>query len=116
MRLLNPLFALIAAATDSELARMVEYLRAENRILRDKLPRRITVTARERNRLVKLGTQLGSAVGDLLTIVTPRTFARWVAGISPAKPKGPTRKPGRPRTSSVTTDSLSTRRGAAEPR
>jgi hypothetical protein len=29
MRLLNPLFALIAAATDSHLARMVEYLKAE---------------------------------------------------------------------------------------
>jgi putative transposase len=51
MRLLNPLFALLGAATDPQLARMVEYLKAENRILRDKLPRRIAVTKQERNRL-----------------------------------------------------------------
>ena len=38
MRLLNPLFALLGASTDPQLARMVEFLKAENRILRDKLP------------------------------------------------------------------------------
>jgi len=37
---------------------MVEYLKAENRILRDKLPKWLTVTARERNRLMKLGRRL----------------------------------------------------------
>ena len=31
MRLLNPLFALLGASTDAQLARMVEYLKAENR-------------------------------------------------------------------------------------
>jgi putative transposase len=100
MRLLQPLFALFASSTDSELARMVEYLKAENRILRDKLPKRLTVTARERARLLRLGTWLGSAVKDLITIVTPRAFARWVAaergGQTTAKPSD--RKPGRPRT------------------
>ena len=69
MRLLKPLFALLAAATDTELARMVEYLKAENRILRDKLPRRLIVTKQERNRLVKLGRGLGSALADVITIV-----------------------------------------------
>jgi putative transposase len=76
LRLLQPLFAILAGSTDSELARMVEYLKAENRILRDKLPRRITVTPRERTRLVKLGTALGGALKDLIGIVSPRTFAR----------------------------------------
>lgn len=33
---------------------MVEYLKAKNRVLRDKLPKRLTVTAAERARLVKL--------------------------------------------------------------
>ena len=98
MRLLQPLFALYAAATDSQLARMVEYLKAENRILRDKLPKRLTVTARERHRLVRLGTRLGSAIRDLVTIVTPRAFARWVAGGRSPKPRAAKRKPGRPRT------------------
>ena len=60
MRLLNPLFALLGAATDPQLARMVEFLKLENRILRDKLPKRITVTKQERTRLIKLGE--GSAM------------------------------------------------------
>jgi putative transposase len=76
---------------------MVEYLKAENRILRDKLPARITVTPRERARLVKLGTRLGAAIKDVITIVSPRSFARWVAGTSPRQ-SVKTRKPGRPRT------------------
>ena len=38
MRLLNPLFALLGVSTDPQLARMVEFLKAENRILRGKLP------------------------------------------------------------------------------
>ena len=38
MRLLNPFFDILGAATHPQLARMVEYLKAENRILRDKLP------------------------------------------------------------------------------
>jgi hypothetical protein len=38
-RLLQPLWLLLASVTDRQLARMVEYLKAENRILRDKLPR-----------------------------------------------------------------------------
>ncbi|MEY4384744.1 MAG: hypothetical protein RLY20_27 [Verrucomicrobiota bacterium] len=38
----------LAQATDRELARMVEYLKAENRILRSKLPERIDVTNAEK--------------------------------------------------------------------
>ena len=41
MRHLQPLFARFAAAADSQLTRMVEYLKAENRILHDKLPKRL---------------------------------------------------------------------------
>lgn len=98
MRLLNPLFALLGASTDPQLARMVEYLKAENRILRDKLPKRLTVSKQERNRLVKLGKGLGSALKDLITIVSPRTFARWVAGDKKPIAKKQETKPGRPRT------------------
>lgn len=86
-RLLRALWAFLAAATDRELARMVEYLKEENRILRSKLPERITVTARERARLVKLGRAVGTAIRELVTIVSPRTFARWVAGTKSASGK-----------------------------
>jgi putative transposase len=98
LRLLQPLFALLTAASDSKLRQMVEYFKAENRILWDKLPTRITVTPRERARLVKLVTALGSALKDLITIVSPRTFARWIAGAGTRAKSTLARKSGRSRT------------------
>ena len=50
---------------------MIEYVTAENRILRSKLPKRVNVTPAERGRLVKLGKKLGSAVEESITIVHP---------------------------------------------
>jgi hypothetical protein len=97
-RLLQPLWLILASVTDRRLAQMVEYLKEENRILRSRLPRNITVTARERNRLIKLGKRLGSAINELISIVTPRSFARWVVGDRVPKRRRVDRKPGRPRT------------------
>jgi hypothetical protein len=39
--LLHPLFFVLAYATDKQLAKYLEYLKVENRILRNKLPKRI---------------------------------------------------------------------------
>jgi putative transposase len=72
-------------------------LKVENRILRDRLPPRITVTAQERQRLLKYGKLVGKAIAELITIVTPRTFARWLSGEVTAKKSRPA-NPGRPRT------------------
>ena len=49
--LFQPLLLLIAGATQKELARQVRYLKVENEILRSKLPARVTVTEKEKNRL-----------------------------------------------------------------
>lgn len=94
-KFLHPLFFVLAYATDKQLAKYLEYLKVENRILRNKLPKRITITPAERAQLVKHGKPLGKAIRDLITIVSPRTFARWVGGEG-ATPKKPA-KPGRPR-------------------
>jgi putative transposase len=91
-------FVLLAAATDRELARLAQYLKAENRILRDKLPERITVTAQERQRLLKYGKPLGKAIRDVITIVSPRTFARWLNDETPRVKHAKRSRPGRPRT------------------
>ena len=76
---------LIARTTEKELVKMVEYLKTENRILRNKLPKRIEVTPAERDKLVKLGSRLGSKIKEVITIVSPRTFLRWVSGENPRK-------------------------------
>ena len=77
-KLLHPLLALIASSTESELAKYVDYLKTENRILRARLPKKIDTTEAERATLLKVGKPLGSKVKDLVTIVTPRTFLRWL--------------------------------------
>lgn len=77
-QILHPLFSLLACVTRQDLARQVAYLKEENRILRSKLPKQISVTVKERNRLVKVGKKLGAQLKDLISIVTYGSFLRWV--------------------------------------
>ncbi|WP_254508175.1 integrase core domain-containing protein [Anatilimnocola floriformis] len=88
---------MIAGATQKELARQVKYLKVENEILRSRLPQRITVTPKERVRLIKFAHKLGGKVlSQLATIVHPSTIMRWIAAEKKNKPKPKPR--GRPRT------------------
>jgi putative transposase len=89
------LMMLLAKATDRELARMVSYLKEENRILRARLPKRINVTEKERNRLLRFGKNLGRAIQHVVTIVSPSTFLRWIRESQKDTKPG---KRGRPRT------------------
>src|SRR5450432_858369 len=89
------LLSVLAHATQRELARQIQYLKTENRILRDKLPQRITITPQERSRLLKFGAPVGAAINQLITIVVPSTFARWVREEGKKKPRRRTR--GRPK-------------------
>ena len=101
-RILHPLLALLACATRQELARQVAYLKEENRILRDRLPKRIVATDNEKRRLIKAGRKLGAQLKELTSFVTYQTFARWVREKEEnhqAKSAPPKRKPERPRTS-----------------
>ena len=86
----------IAGSTSKELARQVSYLKAENQILRSRLPERLILTHREKNRLVRFAKNLGSALNELATIVHPSTIRRWIRDASDKVAK--TRKNvGRPR-------------------
>lgn len=78
----QPLLLLIAGATQNELALQVRYLKVENEILRSKLPARVTVTEKERNRLAKFAAELGSAINELLSIVHPDTLRRWIRALN----------------------------------
>lgn len=77
-RVFQSLFLMLASATRQELARQVKYLKAENEVLRSRLPKRVDLEPKERNRLVRLGRKLGSkVVSELVSIVSPprRFFA-----------------------------------------
>lgn len=79
-RLFNPFLLLMARLTDPELARAVQFLKIENAMLRSRLPKRIDLTPRERDRLFELGESLGAAVRELISIVTYRILLRWQGG------------------------------------
>lgn len=59
--------------------RHIEYLKAENAILRAHVPKeRIHVTPEQRDQLLQFGEPLGTELRDLIRIVTYETFQRWV--------------------------------------
>jgi len=88
----------IAGSTQKELASQIRYLKIENEILRSKLPTRVPVTDKERNKLVKFGPKLGKALGELVTIVHPDTLRRWIRETNKSRKKKEPVKKGRPRT------------------
>ena len=75
-KIFHPLLALIASASTNELARYVEFLKEEYKILRARVPGQVHTRPDERSRLVKLGKALGQAIEELITLVTPSTFGR----------------------------------------
>ncbi|QDU76833.1 Integrase core domain protein [Bremerella volcania] len=91
------LLLLIAGATQQELARQVRYLKVENEILRSKLPKRVTLTPKEKNRLAKFAAKLGSALNELATIAHPSTIRRWIREAAGGVKKSVAKR-GRPKT------------------
>ena len=70
-RIYHPLLAMIASANESELAKYVEYLKEENKILRARIPGQVHTKVSERIRLLAVGKVLGQAIEELITIVSP---------------------------------------------
>lgn len=80
---------------------MVEYLVAENRVLREQLgDRRLRLTDAQRRRLAVRGKAIGrKALGEIASIVTPDTILRWHRDLVARKYDGSSRRgPGRPQT------------------
>ena len=96
-KIFHPLLALIASGTDRELAKYVQFLKEENKILRSRIPGEIHTKPEERQRLLKIGKSLGRAIEELITIVAASTFYRWCrddkCGKKKTNPKGGQRKP-----------------------
>lgn len=95
-RFINPLLLLAAHSNRSDLIRQIQYLKVENQILRNRLPKQIRVTAQERQRLLRYARGVGQAILQLVSIVTPNTMRRWLRASKKGHP--PRRRPGRPRT------------------
>jgi hypothetical protein len=80
---------------------VITYLKAENRVLKSKLPDgRLRLTDTERRRLAKLAHPLSrQQLRDTATIATPDTLMRWYNQLIASKCASSTKRngPGRPR-------------------
>jgi putative transposase len=80
-RLFHPLLFFLTRCTRHELIRQIEFLRAENQIMRAHLKKHHLYLKRdERSRLVELGTAIGPALRHMISLVTYGTFLRWAHG------------------------------------
>ena len=80
---------------------VIDYLKAENRVLREQLSgRRLRFTDDQRRRLAVRGEVLGRrALGDVTSLLTPDTILRWYRQLIAAKYDGSAKRgPGRPAT------------------
>ena len=80
-----------------QLIAQLQYLTIENQILRGKLPRRISLTHRERRRLIRFGKAVGPALREIISIVQYSTFQKWLRPNSHKK-RNANGKTGRPAT------------------
>jgi len=98
--LFHPLLLLLANSSEGNLAKQVEYLKAENAMLRKRLPKWLQTTAEERALLIKLGKAVGPGIRFLITIVQYNCYRRWVtkANGTYGQNSGKYKKAGRPRT------------------
>ncbi|MCA9124649.1 MAG: transposase [Planctomycetaceae bacterium] len=95
----QPLLFLLARSSEEELRRQNEFLKAENELLRKRVPKkRIFLNQEERERLMKLGLAMGPAIRHAITIVDYSTFRRWV---KKSDNKATATKVGRPRIAQV---------------
>ena len=93
----QPLLFFLARCTRNQLVRQIEFLKAENEMLRKRVPiKHIHLKQDERDRLLKLALAIGPEVKHLISIVTYDTIRRWrrkACGFIARGPKGRPRKP-----------------------
>ena len=92
-RIFQPLLFMLARCTRNELIRHIEFLKAENEILRSRLKKHhLQLRPAERARLLELGNAIGPALERIISIVRYQTFRRWLRDQRQEKP---TKKCGR---------------------
>ncbi len=92
-----PLVKTLLDPSERQLIDRIQFLKAESEILRNGSSKCIKTIPADRARLLRLGKLLGSAIRGLISIVSPRTFLRWII-CDGKSPRPPINKVGRPPT------------------
>ena len=95
-RLISTVLTFFTYIIQSKLLQQIAYLKAENEILRNRIPGRIQTTPAERALLVRLAKPLGEAVHELVSIVHFKTLLRWIREETTPKPHRTNTRAGRP--------------------
>jgi putative transposase len=96
------LLAYVTGLVNQELLLQIEYLSAENRILRARLPSRLQLSNSERETLAAIGKRLGrKALAKVACVARPDTILEWYRRLIAMKFDGSKHRsyPGRPRIS-----------------
>ena len=96
------ILAFVTGTVDQELLARIEYLAAENRILKAQFNGRLKLSDAERATLGEIGHRLGRKVlGEVANVAQPDTILAWYRKLVARKFDGskPRRSPGRPRIS-----------------
>ena len=95
--LVQPLLFFLARCTRHQLIRQIEFLKAENEMLRKRVPKkRIWLKPEEKERLFTLGLPLGADIKHVLTIVSYDTLRKWRRNKLGFIPRGPRGRPKKP--------------------
>lgn len=70
---------MLAKCTRNQLIRHIEFLKAENEMLPNRIPTKfIVLNSAERKRLLELGQFIGPAIRNLITVVSYTSYLRWL--------------------------------------
>ncbi|MEX0643477.1 MAG: integrase core domain-containing protein [Pirellulales bacterium] len=93
----QPLLFFLARCTRNKLIQQIEFLKAENEMLRKRVPKqRIWLQPDEKARLLKLAIAIGPEVRHLVSIVTYAAICRWRRATGDFIARGPKRRNKKP--------------------
>tara|TARA_R110000737_G_scaffold2923_8_gene8922 strand:- start:212981 stop:214030 length:1050 start_codon:yes stop_codon:yes gene_type:complete len=92
-----PKMLALGRSDHDQLIAQIQYLTIENQILRSKLPKRLSLSPKERRRLIQFGKAVGDELRHIISIVQYSTFQKWLR--APKHKKKTKKRGGRPRTS-----------------
>ena len=99
-RLIFPVLMLVAQYFKPRYNAQLSILKAQVRMLRNRIDAsRIVPTLEEKAELLRLGRMMDHDVGDVMQIVQPKTYRRW---LRECRNEGPFKRSGRPRIAEAT--------------